>query len=93
MKKLNDKDKNKSKIPDFTSYEEEAKWWESHNLADYQDEFKTVKVKFGKNLSAGLNIRLDPATLDKLRKEASQKGIGPTTLVRMLIFEHFHQQL
>jgi len=93
MKQLKNKNENKSRIPDFTSYEEEAKWWESHNLADYQDEFKTVKVKFGKNLSAGLNIRLDPTMLSKLRDEASKKGIGPTTLVRMLIMDHFQQQI
>jgi predicted DNA binding CopG/RHH family protein len=93
MKQMKNKDENKSRIPDFTSYEEEAKWWESHNLADYQDEFKNVKVKFGKNLSAGLNIRLDPTTLTKLRAEASKKGIGPTTLVRILIMDHFQQQI
>jgi predicted DNA binding CopG/RHH family protein len=91
MKQMKNKNEKKSKIPEFKSYEEEAKWWETHNLADFQDEFKTVKVKFGKNLSAGLNIRLDPDTLTKLRKEASSKGIGPTTLVRMLIMEHIHQ--
>lgn len=92
MKQMKNKEK-KSKIPEFTSYDEEAKWWESHNLADYQDEFETVKVRFGKKLSAGLNIRLDPTTLTKLRHEANQKGIGPTTLVRMLIMEHLHKQI
>lgn len=93
MKQLKIKSESKSRIPEFKNYEEEAKWWESHNLADYQDEFKSVKVKFGKNLSAGLNIRLDPTTLTKLRKEANKKGLGPTTFVRMLILEHFHQQM
>ena len=42
MKQLKNKNENKSRIPDFTSYEEEANWWESRNLVDYQDEFKTV---------------------------------------------------
>ena len=93
MKQMKNKNENISRIPEFKNYEEEAKWWETHNLADYQDEFKTVKVRFSKNLSAGLNIRLDPTTLTQLRKEANKKGIGPTTLVRMLIMEHFHQQV
>lgn len=87
------KNEKKSRIPEFKNYEEEAEWWETHNLADYQDEFKTVKVRFSKNLSAGLNIRLDPTTLTQLRKEANQKGIGPTTLVRMLIMDHLNQQI
>ena len=79
--------KQKSRIPEFSSYQEEALWWETHNLADYQDEFKTVKVRFAKNLSEGLHVRLDPETLMKLRIEAKEKGIGPTTLVRMWVKE------
>lgn len=79
--------KQKSRIPEFSNYQEEARWWETHNLADYQDEFKTVKVRFAKNLSEGLHIRLDPETLTKLRIEAKEKGIGPTTLVRMWVKE------
>ena len=80
-------DKRKSRIPEFSSYNEEAKWWETHNLVDYQDEFKTVKARFAKNLSEGLHIRLDPDALIELRNEAKEKGIGPTTLARMWILE------
>ena len=83
-KKIN---KQKSRIPEFSNYEEEARWWETHNLADYQDEFKTIKVRFAKNLSEGLHVRLDPETLMKLRVEAKEKGVGPTTLVRMWVKE------
>ncbi len=83
MKKI----KKVSKIPTFINREKEAKFWETHSLADYQDEFKTVKVRFAKNLSEGLHVRLDPETLMKLRIEAKEKGIGPTTLVRMWVKE------
>ena len=83
MKKI----KTKSRIPEFKNRDEEARWWETHSLADYQNEFKTVKVRFAKNLSEGLHIRLDPETLMKLRVEAKEKGIGPTTLVRMWVKE------
>jgi predicted DNA binding CopG/RHH family protein len=79
--------KPKSRIPDFKNYEEEAKWWETHNLADYQDEFEIVEAEFDKNLSHGLTIRLDPETLNKVRSLAKKKGIGPTTLIRMWILE------
>jgi hypothetical protein len=77
----------KSRIPEFSSLEEEATWWETHNLADCQDEFEIVEAKFAKNLSHGLTIRLDPATLAKVRSLAKKKGIGPTTLIRMWILE------
>ncbi len=79
---------NKSRIPDFKTRQEMAEWWDTHDLADYQDEFKTVKVNVAKNLSEGITIRLDPKTLNKLRSKAHKKGIGPTTLARMWIMEN-----
>ena len=74
-------------IPDFTNYQEEAEFWDTHSLADYQDQLKRVDVQFGKNLTEGITVRFDPQTLDKLRTEAQKKGLGPTTLARMWILE------
>jgi hypothetical protein len=48
-------------------------------------------VRFAQNLSAGITIRLDPRTLEKLRQEAHQRGIGPTTLARMWILERLQE--
>lgn len=78
----------KQQVPSFKNREEEAAWFETHDLADYQGEFKTINARFGKNLSAGLNIRLDPDSLEQLRTIAHKKGVGPTTLARMWIKEH-----
>jgi len=80
------------RIPDFANREEEAAWFETHDLADYQDEFRAVDARFATHLSAGIHIRLDPQTLAALRCEARQKGIGPTTLARMWIMEHLQHQ-
>ncbi len=77
----------KNTIPDFKSREEEAEFFDTHDMADYQDEFKTVRAQFSQNLSEGITIRLDEKTLDKLRSQAHKKGIGPTTLVRMWLME------
>ena len=77
----------KEPIPEFRSREEEARFWDTHDVADYWDEFKPVKVRFAKNLSEGLHIRLDPETMNQLRSEAAHKGVGPTTLARMWIKE------
>ena len=72
--------------------EEEARFFEEHDLADYQHEFKTVKAKFAKNLSEGITIRFDSTTLSKLRTIAHKKGLGPTTLARMWILNNLAQQ-
>lgn len=80
--------KTKSRIPDFKNRQEMAAWFDTHDLGDYQDEFKTVKAKFSKNLSSTLNVRLEPKTIEKIRQQAHKKGLGPTTLARMWILEH-----
>jgi len=85
------KEQQTSRIPEFASREEEAEWFDTHDMADYQDEFKTVRVRFAKNLSQGITIRLDPETLKILRDRAHEKGIGPTTLARMWILEHLQE--
>lgn len=76
----------KKPVPDFTSRQEMAEWFDTHDMTDY--DFEPIKVRFAKNLSAGLNIRLDPDSLKQLRTVAHEKGIGPTTLARMWIKEH-----
>ena len=37
-------------ISEFTSYEEEANYWDTHDISDHWDKLEPVKVKFAKNL-------------------------------------------
>jgi predicted DNA binding CopG/RHH family protein len=82
------RDQERSRIPEFPSREEEAAFWDTHDIADYQDELKTVRARVGRNLSEGITIRLDRETLAELRSRAKAQGIGPTTLARMWILQH-----
>ncbi len=79
------------RIPVFGSRQDEAEFWDSHDITDYLDELRPVKVRFAKHLSEGITIRFDPETLGRLRQEAKKKGIGPTTLARMWILERLHR--
>ena len=74
-------------IPEFASLEEEAEFWDTHNMSDHWDKLKPVRLKVAKNLSRGITIRFDEETLRKLRENAHEKGMGPTTYARMLIME------
>ena len=78
----------KSRIPEFKSREEEAEWFDTHDMADYWDEFKPVKVRFAKNLTTGLTLRLDHETMAKLKKVAREKRMPPTSLVHLWVLEH-----
>ncbi len=70
----------------FKDREKEAAFWEK-NIKTVRFNAKPIEAKFAKNLSATLNIRLDPQTLQDVRSQASKKGLGPTQLIRMWIME------
>ncbi len=80
-----------SSIPDFATHEEEAEFWDKHDITDYLDELKPVDVRFAKNLSAGMTVRFDPETSAELRAIAQEQGIGPTTLMRMWVLDRLKQ--
>jgi predicted DNA binding CopG/RHH family protein len=84
-----------NRIPEFTSREEEAEWFDTHDLGDYLDEFEVLDrkdVRVAKQLSENITVRLTPELLNRLRNEAERKGVGPSTLARMWIMEHLHDQ-
>ena len=82
------------RIPDFQSREEEAEWWDTHDLSDYLDELRPVEVHVSPNLLSeqSMSVRLPTATLDRLRSKASRKGVGHTTLARMWIMERLEAE-
>lgn len=84
--------KTKGHIPEFASIQEEAEFWDTHDTADFEEEFKPVRVRVAKNLSQGITVRLDSETLKRLRNLAHSKGVGPTTLARMWIIEHLKDE-
>ena len=75
------------RIPTFNSREEEAEFWDSHDTADFEDEFERTNVRFAKNLSQCITVRFTADTLEVLRATAQKKGIGPIMLARMWILE------
>ena len=81
-----------SRIPEFATREEEAAWWDTHDVTDYLDELKPIRVRFARNLSEGLTVRLDPQTMQELRERARRQGIGPTTLIRMWVMERLRAE-
>ena len=77
----------KTKIPEFKSVEEEARFWDTHDFTDFEDETTPVEVKVSSNLSKVVPVRLAPDALTKLDAEAKRLGIGTSTLIRMWVLE------
>ncbi len=81
--------KKKSKIPKFKSIKEEAKFWDTHSLADYWNEWEDIDlvVNLNKPKEETLIVRLQKNLKDKLEKLAKRRGISLSTLARILLTE------
>ena len=79
--------KQKSSIPRFKSRAEEADFWDNHDSADFEDEFKEVEIKFAQPMAHVIEIDLDAASLDSLRALAKSLGVGSGELARKWLLE------
>ena len=79
-------------IPKFMSVAAEARFWDTHDISDYRRELKPIKVSFAKKLSDGITVRFNPQTLNVLRSQARESGVGPTTLIRVWVMEKLRSQ-
>lgn len=79
-------------IAAFKTLEEEAKFWDTHSTADYEDAFKPVHVRFGKKLSDIVMLHFDKKTLQKISMLAQAKGTEPINLMRRWILERLTQK-
>lgn len=87
--------KEKTRFPDFDkmTYEEEANWWDTHDLTDYWDELEDVKIVFDldKPRDKTLVVRLQTKMKERLEKIAKNKGLDMSTLARMWLIEKLAQ--
>ncbi len=74
-------------IPSFTSPEEEAHYWETHDFSEIWDTARPTTIQRERVFTRSITIRFDETTLARLRQTAKDRGVGPTTLVRMWIKE------
>lgn len=81
--------KKKTKIPKFKTYEEEAHFWDTHNVTDFEDETEDVGIVFelDKPRDETLMVRLQKDFKEKLEKVARSKGLNVSTLARMWLME------
>jgi hypothetical protein len=73
-------------IPPFKTMDEEAEFWDTHSVVDKIDDGTLVGFHQA-NKSDTITVRFQPEHLRILREEAFERGIGPTTLVRMWTLE------
>ena len=80
----------KKHLPKFKSYQEETRFWDSHDMTDYFDRNKKVVLDFSgakKKKESILTVRLQPELKMKLGAVAEEMGIKTSTLARMWLVE------
>jgi len=83
-----------SKIPNFKSDEEAAKFWDTHSLTDFEEELEEAKdVIFVRPQRQTVSIRLDRKYIRILKSLATKRGIGYSPLIRMWIIEKINQEI
>ena len=82
--------KQKTIIPEkFASYEEEANWFDKHDLADYWHDLEPVDIEFQleKPKEENIVVRVQKPIKDRLEQIARRKGLNISSLTRMWIME------
>ncbi|MBI5304428.1 MAG: hypothetical protein HY868_20010 [Chloroflexi bacterium] len=66
---------------EFTSIEQAAEFWETHDLTDYEDVWHEVDFKVNLKHKPGLKVALDPQIANEFTKRARAKRVRVDTLV------------
>ena len=79
----------KQQIPAFASREEEAEFWDTHDVTDYFDDFEYNPSWFQVEgpLSEVVTLHIDLETMDEVRTFAKERDLPPDVLLHIWILE------
>lgn len=82
-------------IPAFKTYEEEANFWDTHSVTDFENQTKDVEIIFelDKPRDESLVLRVQKPFKNQLKKIARNKGLDVSTLARMWLMEKTNETL
>lgn len=79
---------NTKHLPRTDSIDELARFWDEHDLTDYEDELEEVtEPVFVRGNEATLQIRLPKQELEHIKRLANKKGIDSAVLVQEWVLE------
>ena len=76
------------KIPHTDSIEDLARFWETHDLTDFDDELEEVCAPvFEHRSEERVTIHLPAEEVEVVKRLAKAKGVGPAALLREWVLE------
>jgi predicted DNA binding CopG/RHH family protein len=73
-------------MPHTDSIQELARFWDTHDLTDFEDELEEVSEPIFER-KAVVNIQLEPHEIEALNEIARAKGVGSADLIREWVLE------
>jgi cell division protein FtsX len=73
-------------IPQTDSIQELARFWDTHDLTDFEDELEEVAEPVFER-EAVVRVQLEPEEIETLNEIAKAKGVGSAELIREWVLE------
>jgi len=80
----------KLKIPETDSIEELARFWDTHDSTDFEDQMEEVTEPVFERKIETFVVRLQPQEAEAVKRIAESEGVGYTTLIRGWVLERIH---
>ncbi len=83
------------KIPQFKSIQEEAMFWDTHDITDYWGDMKEVDIEFipQKRKDESLTIRLEPELKERLGVIAQKNRVSISTIARLWLIDRLKREV
>jgi predicted DNA binding CopG/RHH family protein len=78
-------------VPLFTSLQEEAEFWEHHQI--HARLMQTSLVRTDTNESTTITLRIDPRMLSKLKRLARQRYLNYQSMLKQWVAERLEKEL
>ena len=76
------------KIPQTDSIEELARFWDTHDLTDFEDQLEEVGAPvFERKSGSAVTIRIRPQEAEAVKRVAKARGVPQATLLRQWVLE------
>ena len=79
------------KIPELSSYDDVADFWDTHSLADYWTETEPADFELDPQARNRYLVAVDPELLQRVRRLAQARGLSTESLVNLLLEQRIHQ--
>lgn len=81
------------KIPHFESSDDMARFWDCHDITDFEDDLVEVKEPiFQLADKRVISLLLNPVQYDKLKKISDRKKLDTVSLINQWITKHIEQE-